>query len=248
MTAFYFPDSTIDAFKERMDIYGVQAQSWINKWVSYILHSKTRQAVRLSSWLKPQLQVHSQDLLSLAESLKRPTHDETMQAIIMWVRRNITYVSDNSQVKENELRMLEYWQTAQQTFDLRHGDCEDGAILMYVIARLADVPATRLLLHAGDVHNPYSNQTAGHAWLAYRPTNFPLNWVFMDWCYYYSSKLPVNRNMFYISGTTVHEYKQMGRTLRYEQVTDSNYKSMWFCFNEDNSYLRVNNTFKLQKI
>jgi hypothetical protein len=46
-----------------------------------------------------------------------------------WIFKNIKYVSDYDYWK-----VQDRWQTPQETLDLRHGDCEDMAILFLAVA------------------------------------------------------------------------------------------------------------------
>ena len=120
--------------------------------------------------------------------------------------------------------MTEKWEGARDVFDTRKGDCESGALLMYVLCRLAGIPASKLWIMCGDVKG------GGHAWLSYIPDEYPLNFAFMDWCYWYKQYSIPLRNKFTIQNKAIHEYKRDG-----EKVSSDYYK-LWFVFNEDKSY------------
>lgn len=189
--------------------------------INYIIDSKYRRSVSLSSWLKPQVL----EQIEIDEELKGATHDETMHNILNWIRRNIKYTSDNKSWNMNE-----YWQTGKETFDSKKGDCEDGAILMYIIARQNDVPANRLLLMAGDVLDPNDKKKikmVGHCWLAYKPDSYPINFTFLDWCYYYNANSIENRPKYYIDA---------------KSISDIKYKSLWFAFSENKSHSELRYT------
>jgi hypothetical protein len=147
------------------------------------------------------------------------TVDDTMINILRWTRYNIKYVSDKTQWK-----MDEKWQTAQETFNLKTADCEDGAILMYKIARSLGVPTNRLLLMAGDVDG------GGHCWLAYKPEGCPLNFVFLDWCYWTDMGDISERKFYEISGKKIFRSTYIGEEM------DKQYLNIWFAFNELKSY------------
>lgn len=154
-----------------------------------------------------------------------PTHtnpDYQMHEILRWTIRNIKYERDSKVWKLNER-----WQTPEETAKLRTGDCEDGAILMYALARKKGIPTNRLMIFAGSVVG------GGHAWLGYKPTSYPLNWAFMDWCYWADQRMYDTRNLYYINGKTIHGYKHS-----HGQVSGSynNYLNMWFCFNEERGH------------
>jgi transglutaminase-like putative cysteine protease len=171
--------------------------------INYVLHSDYRKSTKVCSWLKEQPYIKV-DSIPIGES-----NDETMLNILRWVKNNITYTSDLKQWK-----MSEYWQTGNETLTYLKGDCEDGAILIYLIAREKGIPANRLLLMAGDVEG------GGHCWLAYKPDSYPINFIFLDWCYF------VNLNYF----RTVYDIQD--KTI----IGDDNYKKLWFAFNELKSY------------
>ena len=112
--------------------------------------------------------------------------------------KNMKYVGDNS-----KWRMPEKWQTAHETVKEMTGDCEDGAILMYVLARLKGISANRLMLMAGNVIAFTGADQVGHCWLQYKPTRYPLNWVIIDWCYM-PELIPIeNQNKYLILGKTI---------------------------------------------
>lgn len=48
----------------------------------------------------------------------------TPQNISTWMRHHITYISDQKQFNKKE-----YWQTAEEVFKNRKGDCEDFSVL-----------------------------------------------------------------------------------------------------------------------
>jgi len=121
---------------------------------------------------------------------------------------------------------VEYWQTYAETLQTRTGDCEDGAILMYVLCRVSGIPANRLLILTGDVRG------GGHCWLSYKPMNQPWNLTFLDWCYYYTSKRIETRPKFWISKSN----QILGNGIRY--------KKLWWAFNENNTYIGFKPTYK----
>ena len=192
-------------------IFDYLQESYIDKIVCYAINSNYRKAVNLKSWIKEQVENPTYLVKKVIQDIginKDP--DIQIMNILKWVHKNITYKSDSSVWK-----MAEYWQTAEETSIKGTGDCEDGAILIYVLARLSGIASQRLLIFAGDVVG------GGHCWLGYRPTCYPLNFCFMDWCYWYSSKVIPSRDKFLINGKDIQG--------------DENYIKMWFAFNEDKS-------------
>jgi intein/homing endonuclease len=110
-------------------------------------------------------------------------------------------------------------------------NCEDGAILMYVLCRLKNVPANRLLLMAGDVLVGKGASQGGHAWLAYRPFNYPLSFVFLDWCY--------NPDLRPVDEMTLYNVKS--KFILSDSF--SAYKWIWFACNEEYSFYELNDNF-----
>lgn len=147
-----------------------------------------------------------------ANGLKGSTHDISVRRCLDFVKRRIEYTSDTIQYKK-----LEYWATPDETWKSKKGDCEDGAILIYCLARACDVPLDRLFIGAGDV------QGGGHAWVMYKSNRFPFVWYFLDWCFY-----PDMRN---IGTRTAYILDKMKILL----PKPSKYYSLWFMFNERDS-------------
>lgn len=202
-------------------VYEIVSSTFLEQAVYYVLNSGYRKSVNLVPWLKKQVDNPSEKLLAEAKKIK--TYEDTdaqIVEVLRYVKSIIKYTGDTQVWK-----MAEYWQTAEETLSLKTGDCEDGAILIYVLARLKGIQANRLYLMAGDVVG------GGHCFLGYRPTYYPLNWDIMDWCYWYKSNGVSVRNKFTIAPSNVYlEYKIDGTPV------PSNYKKMWFSFNENDSH------------
>lgn len=207
MTAIKFPNEAFDYIEQRGLVW---------KAVSYVIDWRYRKAINLSIWLEPQvmsIKQHPQikQLIEENQSIKG-NYNALAIAALRWVRKNFKYVGD-----KQTWNVEEKWQTALESLDLKHGDCEDGAILMYCICRLLGIPSNRLLLFAGDVEG------GGHCWLGYKPEEDPTKLVFLDWCYWYNNNIVYNRPLFWFVGNNV--YGQ-----------DKRYKTMWFAFNETSGY------------
>lgn len=95
------------------------------------------------------------------------SNDDKANDILKLVINTIEYTSD---AKEN-------WQWANETKEMRKGDCEDGAIYMANIMLRAGIPSWRIRLNAGDVRG------AGHAYVTYL-RELDNNWYVLDWCYW----------------------------------------------------------------
>ena len=103
--------------------------------------------------------------------------DDLMVHINRFVHNRLTYKSD-----QEVWDLPEYWQTARQTYDKKTGDCEDGAILILTLARLAGVPSNRIFLNCGMMESGF-----GHAYITYRSNN-GIEYI-LDWCYHYTKDL-----------------------------------------------------------
>lgn len=235
--------------EEKFDVYEIAEKSFVKKTITYILNSNYRKAVNLVDWLKVQIDNPGEDVLKIANEIKSyGDPDFQIIEILRWVKTNLHYYSDQVTWK-----MPERWQTAQETASIKYllengelrivtkfdeeydkgfiaGDCEDGAILMYVLARIKGIKANRLALMAGNVYSPNTpTRIGGHCWLSYKPIGMPLNWAFIDWCYWPQTvKIPY-RNVFYVQNK-IWEYEPANAY--YSQLQISNYKNLWFVFNE----------------
>lgn len=192
-----------------------------NIWslIVFTIDTKARKSIVVKDWLNDIIKNPSKELIKICDEIpnnKNP--DYIMTDILRWVNKNIKYKSDSVIWK-----MSDKWQTPEETLNLKTCDCEDGAILMYAMAIYKNIPVNRLLLFCGSVVG------GGHCWLGYKSTEYPLNWCFMDWCYWYDSLTPNSRTKYYIDNQTI-----------YDDPTN-NYKNIWFGFNHIKSYLGIKN-------
>lgn len=212
----------------------LQDNNLMTRIIRYVINRhKIRQSVWLKPWLETQVEDAKTDRLfqefvqsKLSTLIGSGKYDDIMSRILsicMNRKGTLTYVGD-----QKEWDTPEYWQTYSETFRKRTGDCEDGAIFMYVMARAAGVPSNRLLLMCGDVTG------GGHCWLAYRPERDPLNFRFMDWCWYATSQRMYSRPSFAIVGNII-------------SGADKSYIKLWWCFNETNTYGSLKRTVKRNK-
>lgn len=189
----------------------------------YIIDRRVRESVHLQSWLAEQLTKPTEALELIAATFdKTQSTDYLMTDILCWVHNNISYVSDSKVYKT-----VEKWQTPSETLVLKTGDCEDGAILIYALAHMCGVNDNRLLLFAGDVKSAAG--TEGHCWLGYRSDEYPLNWCFMDWCYWFDQTTPNTRTKYYIKDTKIYDDPL------------NHYLNIWFAFNATKSFKGIMN-------
>jgi hypothetical protein len=126
---------------------------WNFSLIRWLIDSKYRKIVQLSDWLKEQM--NSAKLQEVVVSLYREDEvgksDKIAIRCLRWVRNNVTYTSDNS-----NWNMIEKWQTVDETLTPKpdgklRADCEDGSILLLLLARKLGVPHYQIRLVAGDV-------------------------------------------------------------------------------------------------
>lgn len=196
--------------------------------INYCINSDLRKAVKLQDWIKEQVDFALPEVIDFCSNIKdEDDYDLQMMNILRYVKDNITYIGDIQQWKMNE-----YWARAFETIESGEGDCEDGAILIYVLARLKGVPANRLMICAGSVEG------GGHCWLEYKANTLPFDLIPMDWCYWYDSNDINKRKIHNIYNQGIMEYDKL------EQLVPSKYHTLWFWFNDSYSSDRVRNDFK----
>lgn len=210
-----------EVVKQYPNIYDITQKNIIAQWISYIINSNTRKSVELRGWLKDQT-IFEPEILKVAENIpNRSNYDEQMWEIMNYVQDRIVYQTDTDNWKANE-----YWEKASETIVTNKCDCEGGAILMYILARIKGIPANRLYIWAGNVQLNERTTPEGHCCLFYKPINYPYHFVSLDWCYNPTKYLISLRNIFEFNGNTIKEYK-------YILKINSIYKTTWFIFNEE---------------
>lgn len=207
---FKFPQSIS---RKSDNLHDYIENRYVKKFVTYVMNSDYRKAVNVKTWIK------EQQIPSILET-------ELCDAIVLnelkITIRNLEYAGDKKSWK-----ILEYWQTIFETQLRKTGDCEDGAVLLYTNLRMKGVPANRLLLMCGDVVG------GGHCWLAYRPDDYPLNWVFLDWCYEVNTKPVGQRDFYYVYDKQIYCIGADGIKKK------SKYYKLWFAFNENSSFVSL---------
>lgn len=186
---------------------------WNNNWYQNILvykaQGKIKRDVRNLVFTKSYL------LQPVYEDLMNDRlvygNDECASEVLKLVHKNIKYKSD-----EEEWGLAEYWQDSETTWQLKSGDCEDGALLIASLLRMAGVPAYRVKVCAGWVK--VGKGKGGHAYCIYlsEKTN---EWYILDWCFYYNESLK-NFNKI--------PHKKCER-----------YEDVWWTFNDKHSWTDV---------
>lgn len=129
--------------------------------------------------------------------------DDRALKSLLWVIKNITYITDKKQYGLDE-----YWMFPYQTLLNKKGDCEDGSLLLASIMIKNKIPEWKVRVTTGDVDDSQGNK-GGHCWVSYYCESED-KWVILDWCYWVS-KVPIKDRK---------NYKE-----------ETNYKSCWFSFN-----------------
>jgi predicted transglutaminase-like cysteine proteinase len=218
-------------------IFDYVSASFTSVIVNYIINSKYRTAVNLTSWVAEQLNNPCAGLIRCAEEIKENNpnklddYDFIAHTVLQYVRSKATYITDSGQWK-----LSENWQTIEQSLKTWKGDCEDFALVIYVLCRYLGIPHNRLLIGCGDVRN--GAKLEGHAFCMYRPENYPLNFVMLDWCYFVDLAPVGKRSMFSISSTNdIQQYDVFGGEWVDQDIV--NYVKLWFAFNENSAYLQM---------
>jgi hypothetical protein len=102
------------------------------------------------------------------------TKEEKQQAIFEYVRKEIEYVTEGNPKKWSYPRSflaykLDFWQLPAETIQWRKGDCEDRAILLCTMMRIAGVSASHVRVVVGVVH--FNGGQSGHAWIEFKIGN-----------------------------------------------------------------------------
>lgn len=172
----------------------------IFKWIT---DYRTRKAINIPFWLRKQVdEKNALDTLVEQKKWAGKDPDESVIEILRFVKAHLRYTGDLT-----TWNTMEYWQTAMETYKSRLGDCEDGAILLYVLARKSGISEEKILLTCGEVDD--GRVKGGHAWIMYRPSlmMYPL-----DWCFHPDTRSLGKRKVLIVGS--------------------SHYKKVWFMVNE----------------
>jgi len=196
--------------------------------VSYIIDSKFRKSVYLTNWVRNCVNeaLNDEEFINIATSInKGDSDDETMLNCLKWVINSINYIGDYKAWSYEEK-----WQSPLETLYSRRGDCEDGSILIYAIARAKGVSADKMFLWCGEVRSTPVAPLGGHCSFLYKPLEYPLNFVWLDWCYYPNLQPVFNRRIVFLNGRLVEEFS---KSIEHGwMVKSSVYQKTWFLFNE----------------
>jgi predicted transglutaminase-like cysteine proteinase len=150
----------------------------------YVINRQFRTSVSVTDWLRGWSD--KDNALPLFEG---PADDAKARKCLAWVKQNVVYTSDKVVWK-----MDEYWQTPEETLKLKTGDCEDGAILLYVLMKKNGFTDDQIFITCGAVVG------GGHCYVVYVSNKDAVHYV-LDWCYWPTDSLRVkygdNSNYFF---------------------------------------------------
>jgi len=171
-----------DTFRPILD--KTLALFWNNQWAeTTVLHNvRGKGMVDVRDFINGDTDEQVLEMQEIANQFISLSNDEKAFALLKWVHWWVTYKRDPLRKK-----MPEYWQNAYETFKDKEGDCEDGAILLLKLCRLAGIPAFRIKLVGGDVESPTDvDKDVGHCYCIYLSEKYN-RWFTLDWCYWYES-------------------------------------------------------------
>lgn len=159
------------------------ADYWDNKWpknkVTYKARGRYSMDIRnliltRSYILDPAVAAHA------GKNSTGDNYDEMALSLLKFVKSHMKYQSDDATYSTPE-----FWQHPEISMAMGIGDCEDGAILLASLMRVAGIPAYRVKLCAGWVKSNGGQE--GHAYVIYLADDN--KWYVLDWCYWPSESI-----------------------------------------------------------
>lgn len=143
-----------DTFK----LNDISTRSWIKTIYWFCTDSKERISQRLDLFLKKQIDNPNEELVEVADSLRKGTKnfDDVIINVIRYVKNRCVYLSD-----EKNFGKVDYWADAYETWKLKRDDCDGQNALIYVLASLVGMPCLNLWCVLGDTKLGY------HYWNIY---------------------------------------------------------------------------------
>ena len=147
-------------------------KSFFKTIVKYAINWKYKSTVvDLVEWIKT-CEVPNEVKSELKDLQRLKKSEGILRQILAYVNRNIEYIGDLERWGVGE-----YWAKPEETWRMLDGDCEDGAILIYIIAKWLGFTDDELFIVAGNVEG------GGHCYLVYRAENaqeYPIDWCIVD--------------------------------------------------------------------
>ncbi len=167
--------------------------------------------------------------------LRKDTPNDTALAIQNFVCNFLKYKYDDIASE-----CPEFWLFPFEAIQSEIGDCEDGAILIASLLINAGIPSWRVKVCAAQVmadpiFAPSDSELGGHAYCIYladRPeSERKLEWVILDWCYLQDPEVSI-----------------VDKPLARDGGTEGAYRSIWFTFNDEQSYAQSSFEVKVGRI
>ena len=125
---------------------GFEIKGWINHFMAWVIDSKYRTIKRLDKFLDEQLQNPSIEIDNIAKTLYHKDPDVCIIKILKFVLENYKYITD-----QENYGIVEYWNTAENILKLKGDDCDGLNSLIYILARLCNIPSEFIYCVIGNV-------------------------------------------------------------------------------------------------
>lgn len=173
-------------------IFKIYKLNWLLKDIWYRLDWRKPNSSSIKSFLQENIAMAQQLAYEKKLPLFSGTRDVVILKILKWVIANIVYEVDSKRFK-----VAEKWQNVNETQIFKRGDCEDGAILIFALARVHNINPMQIKLVAGDVK--FNGKKVGHCWVEYMSDECFGEWHTIDWCYWpttqpFSERIPKSVN------------------------------------------------------
>lgn len=178
---------------------------------SWTIDSSLGKTVKLNEFLRTQYIIAfktENELYKLAQSLKKSNEYLTVSNIENFVFKSFLYKTD-----EDNFGIQEMWEPWEETFKRKVGDCESLNSIIYLLCRLADIPASNLYCALGQTMVGYH-----------------------FWTLFYDSR----RSRFVSLDATAWPEVKPIKDKKEFKITDDKYQRIDFVFNED-KILRIKN-------
>lgn len=235
-------------------IYDYISENSFKQLVRFIIDSDTRDSVLLKYWLMIQDVENDEAVINAAKEIPNSdNYDTQVRHVQSWVINNIVYAGDKQTwnrrekfataretltrwyVRKGDKLKLVATQIAKPNINgcFRAEDCDGGAVLTWALCVAKGVPRNRLMIQVGHVEAAEGAISGGHAWCAYRPQQYPLNFAFIDWCYFPDRKSMNSRVLYTINGQNIRCHDKENNKV------ESLYKKIWFVFNDEWSSRKI---------
>lgn len=123
----------------------IDTKSWIKTIFYWITDSGVGTVQRIDKFLNQQIKYPEYRVFELAGKLHSRNPYFTVYNIERYVHQKFSYATD-----VDNYGIMEYWSTALQTLERKREDCDGLNSLIYVLCRLAGIPASNLYCIIGE--------------------------------------------------------------------------------------------------